>query len=342
MSRSFHIFVFCLAVLVLTCDSPNDPDPTPPQDYIVYALIPDNDFNCFRFHTLTKEIDSVTLPLPQTQIGFGLMAVSPDGQKLYVASGWVAVVNASTLALEKQVDRQDIEKVVTSPDGQYLALLGDSLRLWRADDYSEVAVYPIDAWDAEFSGDATMLYFMGYLDTLRYVYLNDPMVVHTASGSGRLRGDLAVSNDGSKTFIYFENFTVYDLALDSVVFQEWIFKGTGEVDLSPDGRRAYISSPGYREGTPADYTWKVFDITLNAFVDSITVPTDCNLDGLERIGEFELTPDGRLAIGIEGNVDLNVRGYDIAAYNLKTGRKDFIKCLPQTRISLACQAKLIE
>jgi hypothetical protein len=344
MPRSIFAVVATLTAMGLTCDSPNESKSGPPKDYIVYALIQGSEYNCFRYHTLTEEIDSVTLELPQTEIGFGQMAVSPDGQRLYVAAGWLAVVNASTLALERQLDWQDVTNIVASPDGQYLAVLGDSLHLLRTDDYSEVAVYPMEVIVAEFSGDANMLYFQKMSDTLFYVSLSAPDEIGRKHMPGQWPWywGLAVNYDGSQAFAFFRQFSMYDRNLDSVVFQQSIQHGTGEVEISRDSRKVYISSPGEQDWGPANYSWRVFDVSRRAFTDSIIVSSDCHGYGWEPIGEFEMTPDGRLMIGIDGIRGLGDSNIDLSVYDLKTGKVNFVLCLPQVRFGLSCQSQVIE
>jgi hypothetical protein len=251
------------------------------------------------------------------------------------------VINTTTMTVERNLDRTNIRRVVPSPDGQYLALLAGSLHLVRADDYSVVAVYPTptEPWDAEFSGDGKMLYFKGYSDTLQRVSMAEPTTVRKAHVLGSFAGRLAVSHDGSLALLYYDQLAVYNSLLDSVVFREAVPKGTGEVELSRDGRTAFVSSPGYMEGTRADYSWKVFDVEQNAFVDSISVVTDCNYSGFERIGEFEMTPDGRKMVGIEGIVGFDPQGWDIVVYDLSADTVEFVQCLEQNRVSLGCQSQ---
>jgi len=300
------------------CDKrPTDPPPEPPKDYPVYFM---NGVNgtLFTYYPLAKMLDTAALD-------YGLwrrLNVSADGKLLYLAGkDNVIVIDTDSLEVVTELPYPAHRSTAFSPDNNLVAVMGPDLYILRTSDYSVVYSDTIRVDDGVFSSDSRTFYAVGVdgVDHFTYLYsLNplgdEPMLVPREFHSHAMH--IAPTPDGSKLLLYLRYFlAVYDIALDSLVFNVGYYPGAGYLGMTVDGRYGFFSNPTtqlWEMGTTDLY---VFDVVANQISDTIVI--DDYLDSLGYgvgwgIGRMIFTPDGRWMIATNAYEPAQVFLFDLA------------------------------
>ena len=310
----------CLLMLVygsvqfIGCDeapfAPKDDDP--PKDYRIYYSHWLDEGWVFWYKPIAGEFDSAAIPWDTTKDWFFTAkgpTVSHDGRLLYQPlAPKVSVFNTETWELVTELPYYVwSEPIVTSPGGQYVALPGDTLRILRTSDYSVVYTDPQRTVGGHFPiSDERYYYAAG--ETIHVIDLNDP---DSGSTSVTLTGGhvyrILTTPDESKWILYanlgssVSAFAVYDVDRDLVIFSHPHWPGTGDIAITPDGKRAFFTNPGNLGSMPGDCQIMVFDVESNQ-IDRI-ISTYQYFDRARvpclTIRSMVVTPDGQSLIGLD-------------------------------------------
>ena len=336
-----RISLTALAVLFagqFACDDKGtEPKPPEPVDYPVYFSEPGFTPQLFVFHPETRQVDSVDIPW-ETRNG---VTVSADGKLLYLAQTFsVLVVDTDSLSsitdslsfiAELPYDSDD--PVAVSPDNQLVAITGDDLTILRTSDYSVLFSDTDRTLNGQFSTDSKSFYcaagWSSQTPGLVYkVDLSDSLFPVTR----RLFADGGVTHvipslDDSKWFLslrvrtWTSAFEVYDVATDSIIFREILVPGSGQIAITPDGKRIFYNNPG-RSGTdpPAPPGFTIFDVEANK-VDRLVEDLDffSGSTWVAHPNAMAVTPDGRWLSILGGSLALRV----LYLYDINSGQLVF-------------------
>jgi hypothetical protein len=109
---------------------------------------------------------------------------------------------------------------------------------------------------------------------------------------------IAPSIDEGKWFLLLQfgtfdfYFAVYDLKQDSIIFRQYLTPGSGDIELTPDGKYAFFTNPGtlLAGPTPSPFV-TVFDVDKNQVIDTIVTPSPVNNYMFPE--NLAITPDSR-------------------------------------------------
>ena len=302
VTRFLLFVVICAVVWYLGCrEKPFEP--VEPTEYIFYF----NDGGYFdkyyRYYSASQKVDSITIPFDSRR---GL-AVSPDGKRLYLANRTnCEVIDAKSLQPISQIDIESSGGVAISPDNKYLAMFGNDLRILRTSDYSVVFQ---DTTDTPFGGfysrSSKTLYCAGGPGVIK-VDLSNNTYSFATKAFPNLVYLVVPSVDEDKWFLYEKlpqlytfAFEVYDLLLDSIIFQEILSPGAGDIEISPDGKFVFYTNPGTLQfGPPGASHITVYDVEMNSIYGRINTPS-LVFDSLV-VQHLAVSPDGRKLVGEAG------------------------------------------
>ncbi len=294
---------FVAVFFLITCDGDKPTGTVETKEYIFYF----NDGGYFdryyRYFSESQNVDSISIPYDSRRG----MAVSPDGKRLYLANTFnCAVVNTGSLQLISQVNIESSGGVAVSPNNKNLALFGDDLRILNTSDYS---IKFQDTTNTPFGGlfsrNSRNLYCAAGLGVIKVDLANSPFSV-TTKAFANLVSKLVISEDETKWFLYQKlpqlytfAFRVYDVLSDSIIFQEILTPGAGDIAMSPDGKFVFYTNPGTLQfGPPPAGHITVFDIEKNEICTRINTPS-LVFDSL-FIQHIAISPDGRKLVGEAG------------------------------------------
>ncbi len=277
-------------------DKPTQPPkPKEPKDYVFYFNDGGYRDRYYRYHTVTKKIDSLAIPYGSQ----GCLAVAADGSRLYLSDRTqTRVVTTDSLRLITELPPGHI---AVSPDNQYVAIAGpDSIVILQTDDYSAVYSDTFNFLNGRFSNNSEIYYGNGQHHLLT-VRLTDPVETSdkTVSGGGIYR--FVPSPDDSRLYLYVLQggydflFAVVDVASDSIVFQTPITPGFGDIEITPNGKYVFYTSPGHvLIGPPSSPYITVYDADKNEIHKQISI-VDYTL-----IQFLAISPDGRKLVAAGG------------------------------------------
>jgi len=254
-------------------DKPTQPPkPKEPKDYVFYLNDGGYRDRYYRYHTVTKEIDSLTIPYGSQ----GCLAVAADGSRLYLSDRiQTRVVTTDSLQLVAELPPGHI---AVAPNGRYVAIAGpDSVVILRTDDYSTIYTDTFNFLNGRFSNDSQIYYGNGQHHLLT-VRLTDPVQTsdRTFTGGGVYR--FVPSPDDTKLYLYVLLggydflFAVVDVASDSIVFQTPITPGFGDIEITPDGKYVFYTSPGHVLFPPAPSPYlTVYDTEKEEICEEISI-----------------------------------------------------------------------
>ncbi len=277
-------------------DKPTQPPkPKEPKDYVFYFNDSSYPERFYRYHSVTRKIDSLTTPYGS----HSSFAVSHDGSLLYLCDGYqTRVVTSDSLQL---VDELPPGYISVSPNGQYVAIAGpDSIVIIQTDNDSTVYTDTFNFLNGRFSNDSQTYYGNGQHHLLT-VRLTDPVQIsdRTFTGGGVYR--FVVSPDDKELYLYVFRaswdflFAVIDVVRDSIVFQEPITPGVGDIEITPDGRYVFYTSPGtVLIGPDSSPYLTVYDTERNAIHKLVSI-VDYAL-----VRNLAISPDGRRLMAVGG------------------------------------------
>ena len=304
--RSIALFVLSCLLLLTACDSKSPNKPVQPDDYLFYAWCGCDGDVYYAIHTTTDKIDSI--PLLYYYAWYGLQ-VSADGSELYIATSQdVRVIQLSDRTEIGSIPHKAYEDMQVSPDGNYIAIAGESLAVYSTIDYSTVYHAPGEIYAVTFANGGKVLYYADRTASpyvVRRVDLESGAVIDFPWPDGSIT-ELRVRADESRWYVYSQfgpstgRFDVYDAALDSVVFREWLDPGYGTLQLSPDERWVAYSYPGplYLDGDGGPSQFTLFDATqdrIKMIVNTAAIDDGWN-PAYMPIGEVEFTADSRVLL----------------------------------------------
>jgi DNA-binding beta-propeller fold protein YncE len=118
---------------------------------------------------------------------------------------------------------------------------------------------------------------------------------------------LVPSLDEKKWFLYLKFstfgclFAVYDTLTDSIIFRDYLTPGTGDLELTPNGRYVFYTNPGTMlDGPQPPFSFTAYDVEKNEIhrVISTIGVFDEPYDVGVPVGEICITPDGRWLVAI--------------------------------------------
>lgn len=305
------------------------PDPEPPKDYITYFCNVGEPFQLFQYHAVTRQVDST--PISWSPV-YGI-TVSADGTRLYgVEPDRIVVAEINSLSIVAELPYSPRRPVVVSPNGEYIAILGDSLCILLTSDYSVCFNRTGSFGGGAFSADSRSFYVPADWDAVSRgqvckLDLSDSTIpiTHYAFEDGGVV-QVIPSNDETKLFLYMTvgmwtgAYEVYDVVEDSVTFREFLVPGAGRVATTPDGKFVFYNNPGANGVGPLEWPprFTVFDIgstDIHRVVSDSTFFADSGW--VAHPNSMAVTPDNRWLVMLGGSLALRVLYlYDIQAGQL--------------------------
>ena len=313
MSRLAGILVLAVVCLWGGCgDSPTGPGTA--KDYPVYFNSGTSMEDYYRFYPRSGRVDTFSVDHDSERA----LAVSVDGTRLYLASyGGVAVISADSLEYLADLPYEaNPGGVALSPDGKLVAVAGDGLYVLRTSDYSVLFSDTVVVGHAVFSHDSRTLYCIGgyssaspqpYIYRLVVADSTCTLTVLFPQWNGHpwrilpsIAGDrwFLILRRGQYDFV----FAVYDVAGDSIVFEDYQSPGSGDLAQSKDGKFAFYSNPGTMFiGPPPPSSFTVFNVDENRIEKVVsTAELQSATPGYFPIGSLAVTPDGCYLVGLAG------------------------------------------
>lgn len=267
-----------LVLAGVVCDDDPPTKPVEPKEYPFYFA--DITGNIYIFHPTTQRLDSMAVPW---DMRFGV-TVSADGERLYLAGqNEVTVITADSYELITSFPFPSLRAPAVSPDGSYFAALGWGCQVRRTTDFSIVYEDTLLAFsEGRFTDDSRAFYHTvsglgaGSTNVLRVDLTVDPCTVSTKNFPNVYTYGVIPNQDESRWFLYTllrstytYAFEVYDVAGDSIIFQDQFMPGHGRLAVSPDYRYAFYTTPGDFESGSPDFHLRVFDVEANEVARTI-------------------------------------------------------------------------
>jgi len=309
-----------LCLYFAACDGKKPNEPDEPKDYVVYFQDGATFNTYYAFHPLTGMLDSFTLP-PEHRWD---MAVSTDGKTLFIPEPTtVAVVDIESETVLDRLPYKANGGVAVSPDGELVAVLGEDLHILKTSDFSVVFHDTVKVGQGRFSTDSKTFY-CGAGGAYKLTLDTGFAVTRKVFSDGGV-SSIIPSRDETKWFLYLYAgwyqswFEVYDVTSDSIIYRESLVPGTGDIEITPDGRYLFYTNPGNMLSWRGPDSLFVFDIDKNRRYRSIPafVFNDSG-DTLDRSpDEMTMTPDGRWLVmaggadGVGGLVAFDVEKMEI-------------------------------
>ena len=332
-----RIFLLVLIGIVLILaywgcdDNPLAPENETEKDYIVYMWETDHagDHFYMGYHPATGIIDTFTAEDGPTWD----MKASADGKYLFVATrDYVAKVDLQTLQTVATLPYRADYGVAVSPDNRYLAIImGPGFVLADVDNFS--VIYEdtlLDFLSCSFSSDSKKIYGYGdgsYHSIVKMDLENDYALTSVELTPGLIIYSVLPSLDEEKYFIvwnydmWFSQFQVYDVELDSIIFREWLWAGYNFIELSPDGKYVFYTEAGNYTDVNGENYFTIYDIDRNRIkmkVSTVGIEDGINPEFM-ALGQMAMTPDGKwLVVGAALNgsslISFNVSDMEIDEY----------------------------
>ena len=297
------------ATYFISCDNNPPTGPEPVTDYPVYFWDTyGDDHKFYTYYPNRKVIDSVNIPWSSGS----WVQVSADGKRLYLDQvNSIVVIDTDSMEFITELPYKS-GKPVVSPDNKLIAIQPDGMLILNTDDYSVFYQDTIEVYNGTFTADSKT--FVGRLPNspeppaIRICTYNlnvtPPEVSYKGfSDRGKLR-TMTITPDGNKWLMYslrsfsLHFFWVYDVALDSVIYEHFLITGYGQVAVSGDSRYAFYSNPGRDAVLTGNDSLYIYDIENNRLDE--TVEIYFTLDSLPMpipVGQMVVTPDNRWLIG---------------------------------------------
>ena len=300
----FSIMVIAVCFAGCDCDKPTEPKPEELKDYSVYFWDGATPYWQYAYHPLTNQLDSFYMPYE-----WGWIVPSADGKiGYYRADGLSGTLMVDLESAECGDSLTVLGELpysgvwAASSDGELLvAHSSNTTFLLRATDYSVVLVADtiLDGF-ISFAPTGQRLY-MGYNHGVAILdYSTSPTTFTSKRFEEGLLYGFATSHDETKWFLYLNSggpnflFAVYDVATDSIIFDDYITPGFGRLVMSQDGRYVIYTNPGnmsYGPGPPLIYVYDVKSNRRAEVIDTRGVlepPYDIGVPA----GSICVTPDG--------------------------------------------------
>jgi len=313
---------FLAVVIFITCDKPFEP--VEPKDYVLYGYNSSAyPFVYLGYHTKTNLLDTFTLPVEVASVGLSEspLAVSPDGQILYVAtqSSNISLVDVKTKQIIQQLPF-DAREVQASTDGKYLAIHGFRHQLWILETGNYSLVYFDSGWYSEggfrrgrFAESNETYYCTDHFDATTGYNVYKINFTRDSVPESKLFSQKSVdfiipSNDEAHWYLYlslgnyYYEFAVYNVFADSIIFSDIFSPGSGYMEMSPDGRYVFYTYPGGMIGPPPTRrSLSVYDTYKNEIAKVIPgkFVNGVGDTSLYRPAELAVTPDGRNLISVQ-------------------------------------------
>ncbi len=255
------------------CSSDPPNKPVVEQEHPFYFVSDDNAY--YRFHPLSEQVDTVTLPYKVMQN----ITVSADGKRLYIPnSNSTVVVSKDSFQFITELPYPTRGGVAVSPDGKLVAIQGTDLKILSTSDYSVVYSDTVGASKGIFSANSKSFYGLGggvvfrldpYTGVKSFKESFAPYVIWTA----------VPSNDESKlmlsenAFICTGHFLVYDVVKDSMIFDYPVSPGPNRIVVAPDGRYAFVTIPAQMQQDcyPPPSLFLMYDIGNNVIHKEVSI-----------------------------------------------------------------------
>lgn len=326
----------------ISCNNkPTEPTPTEYEDYVVLIKegLYDHHSNwLFLYHPTTNILDTAYLSVP-----FGGFEISPDGKKLFVNiedTIGIGVFDLDSLDYKDSLYVAEVlpyhSALAVSPDNKYLAVYGtDGLYLLSTVDYSIVFHDETIVTNGYFSSNSNRFYGCNDLSTYVFVIdLEDQNFPTSIVNFGMLVTRIIPSPDETKWFLYLKLegfyyfYSVYEPETDSIIFNDTLIPGLGEIAITPNGNFVFYSNPGNMIMAGAPCFW-VYDAQKNEMVKRI-----CTFEISETnppiVDHFTVTPDGNWLVfsGYTFLITLDLGTLEIVHYTkIKNGgRIDQMGC----------------
>ncbi len=331
MHRSIKIIVLlvlittiCFGLYLLACNK-KPTGPVSAKDYPVYFI--EQHGKLFTYHPVTQKLDSASLPI-SIDLQYWVV-VSADGKKLYVAgSTAIYVFDTSTLNFITELPYFSRNPVVMSPDNKLMAVETGDLIVLNTGDYSLFYQDSIGVSNGTFTADSKRyigIVTEGDKEQVYTLELNISPPESTYKVFTQIGGiaQMTITPDGNKWLMYnrIETFisahVVYNVVLDSIMYEHFLFPGYGATTSSRDGKYAIYGNPGRDAVVIGNDSLYIFDLETNQLdevvrvthsIDSVTPP-------FFLFGRSVVTPDNRWLVGSNSTLGINNAGW-IVLYDL--------------------------
>jgi len=308
--HSRYLFTVLLVIFIITfilsCDdNPVSPKDEQPIDYVAYTYEGIN-HQYFEYHPLTGIIDSFTCEDGPTW----WLEASADGLFLFVATrDYVAKVDTKAKATVATLPYRADYGIAVSPDNQLIAfLMGPGIVIVQVSDFSAIFEDTLlDYRSVSFSTDSRRLFGYGagsYHSVVTMDLDNNYSLESTELTPGPVIIKILPSVEETKWFLIWRYnmwqnmFQVYDVILDSVIFQETICGGLADLLVSPDGKYVFYTEAGDYSDLPGSNYFTIYDIAKNRI--KMKVSTLGIEDGINptymALGAMCITPDSKWLI----------------------------------------------
>ncbi len=289
----------------------------------------------YRYQMETQKLDSFWLNTYPIK-----MFASADGRRLFVKppiTSMIQVVDADNLTRIGELPVTG--ELSASPDNRYLAICtGPGLTVLDASSYAIVFQDTGQLGSGVFSKDSRRFYARGVAQnsTGRSNYLYSLSVRGWDATRKQIR-DLGgfimrINSEASLMFYMYsvstfvDLFRVYDILKDSILFEEPLIPGNGDLIVNPRGEHVYVSNTGtILVGPPPPYTFVDYDVSGRR-LDTLILRNSCDtLPAMMTLPEeFAVSSDGKWLAGAS-TWSLSLSG--LLMYDLDAKEGHYL-CLP--------------
>lgn len=330
----------CIIVLagIAGCGDDDGPSgPTTPKNYAFYFNDGSNPHTYYRYRALTDVVDTLSIPYRS----YGGLTASADGKRLYLAdnnSSVVAVVSTDSFQLLASLPFSGNRGVAVSANNRLVAINGPDLYILKTSDYSVYYHDTLGSSGGQFSADSRSYYCLSNGGVTK-IDFGDSIRQSTKVFPGGTIIMVAPSIDENRLFLYrmyseyVYSLSVYDVEEDSVVFDQAMPPGGGQIVVDPTGKYAYVSAPGsILLQIPGPSGFFVFDIAGNRMVD--TVNTRDSAHAFMPIDGLAVAPNGKLLVAAEG---LWGRAFVTCDLDSMAVKKYYKLSVPVSMAAVTCQ-----